>query len=232
MQKNKEKRLTPLFLKTISQKFDLAIIFFLNVSNFNLPGIDSLVECQNLLILDISGNVLTSLQGFDALTKLKKLNVAYNKISVLDPIKALKELEVFEAQGNSISEIEQVNSVRNLPRIRSIYFQEFDYSGQNPICRNSDYRETVKTINPRLKSLDGHRYGVPEMTMGDFGELNFNIQEYNSKEKWYAPDIKKAKVELFSDSDVQISKKENELKDALKDVHSRLNQTQSIHSLN
>ena len=45
-----ETKLTPLFLKTVSEKFDLQTIFILNLKEKKIQGgIGSLPECTNLL---------------------------------------------------------------------------------------------------------------------------------------------------------------------------------------
>ena len=49
-----DKKVTPLYLKTHTQKFDLLTIFLLDLSKKSLGALGSIVECTNLLMLDIS----------------------------------------------------------------------------------------------------------------------------------------------------------------------------------
>ncbi len=59
----KDSKLTPLYLKTVSQKFDLNTIFNLDLSNSGITSIGSLCECANLLMLDLSNNRISLLNG-------------------------------------------------------------------------------------------------------------------------------------------------------------------------
>lgn len=52
----KDRKLTPLFLKTFTQKFDLNTIFLLDLSKKGIGNVGSLPECTNLLMLDLSHN--------------------------------------------------------------------------------------------------------------------------------------------------------------------------------
>ena len=50
-----ETKLTPLYLQTASEKFDLQTIFIINLKGRNVQGgIGSLPECTNLANLDLS----------------------------------------------------------------------------------------------------------------------------------------------------------------------------------
>lgn len=77
----KDKKITPLYLKTFTQKFDLCTIFLLDLSKKGFGAIGSIPECLNLLMLDLSGNSIQVLTGIETLTNLKHLNISYNKIT-------------------------------------------------------------------------------------------------------------------------------------------------------
>jgi Leucine-rich repeat (LRR) protein len=77
----KDRKLTPLFLKTYTQKFDLMTIFLLDLSKKSLTAIGSLPECTNLLMLDLSYNGISVITGIESLINLKHLNLAYNKVT-------------------------------------------------------------------------------------------------------------------------------------------------------
>ena len=51
-----ETKITPLYVKTVAQKFDFNTILFLDLSKKNIFSIGCLPECENLLTLDLSGN--------------------------------------------------------------------------------------------------------------------------------------------------------------------------------
>jgi Leucine-rich repeat (LRR) protein len=77
----KERKLTPLFLKTFAQKFDLMTMFLLDLSKKGIGNIGSLPECQNLLMVDLSNNQLMVISGLEALINLKHINLSYNKLT-------------------------------------------------------------------------------------------------------------------------------------------------------
>lgn len=76
-----EKKVTPLYLKTHTQKFDLLTIFLLDLSKKGLSAIGSVNECTNLLMLDLSNNQIMVVTGIETLVNLKHLNLAYNKLT-------------------------------------------------------------------------------------------------------------------------------------------------------
>ena len=77
----RQKNLTPLFLKTMTQKFDLQTIFLLDLSKMGIGSVGSLPECTNLMMLDLSRNNLLVITGLESLTNLKHINLSYNKIT-------------------------------------------------------------------------------------------------------------------------------------------------------
>lgn len=77
----KEAKLTSLYLKTFSQKFDLNTIFQLDLSNQQITGIGDLPQCTNLVMLDLSNNKISLISGIGALVNIIHLNLAYNKLT-------------------------------------------------------------------------------------------------------------------------------------------------------
>ena len=89
-----ETKLTPLFLKTASEKFDLDTVFILNLKDRKIHGgIGSLPECTNLLQLDLSQNRITMLTGIDSLINLKIIDLSYNRLTSVDALKGCIKLE-------------------------------------------------------------------------------------------------------------------------------------------
>ncbi|KAL0210869.1 hypothetical protein P9112_009167 [Eukaryota sp. TZLM1-RC] len=88
---------------------------------------NSLVHFSNLLSLDLSRNVISSLSGLEPCTKLQHLNLYYNKISSLD----------------------EISKLRKNTRLQSLDLR------LNPICRLiPNYRIEVLLRIPWLSSLD------------------------------------------------------------------------------
>ena len=88
-----ETKLTPLYLQTAAEKFDLQTLFILDLKNKNVQGgIGSLPECTNLSNLDLSQNRITMLTGIDALVNLSVLDLSYNRLTTVDVLKGCKRL--------------------------------------------------------------------------------------------------------------------------------------------
>lgn len=91
-----ERKITPLYIKTVTQKFDLMTVFLLDLSKKGIQGIGSLPECGNLLMLDLSGNSISVLTGIEALLNLKYINLSFNKLVQIDALKGCAALERLE----------------------------------------------------------------------------------------------------------------------------------------
>ena len=125
----RENKVTPLYLKTLSQKFDLECIFLLDLSNQNIGNLGAIPECKNLLMLDLSRNQVGFINGLDACSKLNYLNLAYNRIASLESLLGCNDLTHLFLQGNSIRDYKTVEFLRNLPKLTHLHLQEFNFSG-------------------------------------------------------------------------------------------------------
>ena len=76
-----ETKITPLYIKTCSQKFDFLTVLYLDLSRKNIFSIGCLPELENLLTLDLSHNNLQGVSGIEKLKNLKMLRLSNNKIS-------------------------------------------------------------------------------------------------------------------------------------------------------
>ena len=98
-----ETKLTPLYIKTVSQKFDLDTVFMLDVSDRNIQGgVGNLGDCTNCGNVDLSKNRITMLTGIDTMINLKICNLSYNKLTSIDALKGCVKLEILFLQGNLI----------------------------------------------------------------------------------------------------------------------------------
>jgi len=84
-----ETKLTPLFVKTVAQKFDFKTIFLLEISNRNIAAIGAVQDCLNLITLDLSRNNLTNVNGLEKCVNIKILNLSYNKITTAAALSTL-----------------------------------------------------------------------------------------------------------------------------------------------
>jgi len=53
-----ETKLTPLYIKTFTEKFDFMTIFFMDLKNKGIVSLGAISDCRNLLTLDLSRNMI------------------------------------------------------------------------------------------------------------------------------------------------------------------------------
>ena len=172
-----EQKLTPLFLKTVSQKFDLETIFLINLSDKGIMGgVGSLGECTNLMHLDISKNRLTMLTGIEGCINLRVLDLSFNKLTTIDALKGCINIERLDLQGNLIKDCKPIDRISPyLTKLKNLYLQEFTGENGNPCCWTKAYRPAIKAAFPDLSSLDGQRLGAGELL--DMKELGIDGKE-------------------------------------------------------
>ena len=107
-----DKKLTPLFLKTAAEKFDLETIFILDLKDKNIQGgIGSLGECTNLMHLNLSRNRITMLTGMDLCVNLTILDLSFNKLSSIDALKGCINLDTLDLRGNMIKDLKPIERI-------------------------------------------------------------------------------------------------------------------------
>ena len=170
-----DKKLTPLYLKTAAEKFDLETIFILDLSDKNIQGgIGSLGECTNLMHLNLSKNRITMLTGMDTCISLTVLDLSFNKLTSIDALKGCVNLETLDLRGNLIKDLKPIERVApSLQKMTSIYLQGFTGEDANPCCSGNVYKPGMCKSFPKLSALDGQRLAVGWIDMKDLGiELN------------------------------------------------------------
>ena len=60
-----ETKLTPLYIKTYTEKFDFLTILFLDLKNKGIVSLGAIADCKNLQTLDLSSNMIQSLSGIE-----------------------------------------------------------------------------------------------------------------------------------------------------------------------
>lgn len=79
-----EGKITIPILKTITNKFSPAVMFTIVLTNQAITKIDALAECENVVILNLSGNTIQDLTPLCKLTQLKIIDLSDNSISSVD----------------------------------------------------------------------------------------------------------------------------------------------------
>lgn len=132
---NKLARLTQLELKanklTSTAGIHLPGLRKLYLGDNSIVNIEQLSRLQNLTILHLRNNKITSLDGFpETLTQLQYLNLRKNEVTTFSEVEKLKRL----------------------PMLRALILR------QNPVCYEESYRIEVLVLLRRLERLDQDVY--------------------------------------------------------------------------
>ena len=214
---------TPTFLKTLSNKFDIEIINILDISSFKLTNLGCICQCINLRYLDISNNDLNSLLGIESLTFLKRLHAANNAITSLDSLKKCHDLEFLDIQGNKIKNLENIYELSSLNNLSYLSLQEYNFTNPNPVCKIQNYRKSILDKLRYLISLDGHRRNWEVIALPETKEEENIKIEYNSSQHWYSKYPMNCDI-AFSNVNNCINKNVEDTRQYLKQVENKLTQ--------
>ncbi|XP_077565640.1 leucine-rich repeat and guanylate kinase domain-containing protein [Stigmatopora nigra] len=118
----------------------------------NISGLDHLP----LSYLNLRGNLLTSTEGLENLSRLQVLDLCLNHISSLVGLSNLHLLGSINLEKNQVSELEECKYIHNLLLLRDL-----NLFG-NPVQREPDYRLSVVFLLQHLTILDQERVTVEE----------------------------------------------------------------------
>jgi len=176
-----QQQLTPALIKSAANRFSLEIVIVLQLPVANIKDISALSECINLSHLDLAYNQVTRTKDLQNCTQLTYLNLTNNKISRVEGLSSCLKLRTVELQGNMIADFKFQNEFKNLEKLTSLYFQNFDFSEPNPICSESGYRGNVLLSLPQLKNLDGHRKKLPFIDKQNWEEFQVDEETLNAE---------------------------------------------------
>jgi hypothetical protein len=156
--------LSPAYLKSLTNKFDLEVIFHLNLSGCKLKDLKPLEECKGLLLLDISNNSINDLRPLSRLNKMVFLQADINMISDLAPLKGASSLARLSLVGNQVKAPKDTVLLNGLKELRTLSFMSLMGENPNPCCTDKTYRATVLKTLPALERLDGapRKSNLPE----------------------------------------------------------------------
>ncbi|XP_077989316.1 leucine-rich repeat-containing protein 61-like [Glandiceps talaboti] len=150
-------RITRQMLKTRSGEFDLESIPFLILKRQGIDDLGCIGECTTLHRLDLSYNDISQLRPLSTLKQLNYLNISGNRIVSLEPLKELENLKSLNIAGNLIGSIESLRCLGDLDDLEDLRLKDTINHLTNPICHNTQYKEKIMILLPRLKTLDGER---------------------------------------------------------------------------
>jgi len=185
-------QITPLYLKTLCNKFEVETIFILNISNQSVSSLGNIDECINLMMLDASSNGIKDITPLQKLTKLQVLKLGKNFVTSIDPLKDMTKLVQVDMHGNQVKNMKSLSCLSQNKWLTTVYFQLLNGTFKSPICEETNYRETVFDVIKSLKRLDGMKKGE-KCSTGELvrtkAELKYEIK--NSTDYWYAKDYPK-----------------------------------------
>jgi Leucine-rich repeat (LRR) protein len=118
-------------------------------------------DLQSLLLLDLSEQGITSLQGLENATHLQSLYVSSNFVTNLDPLLNLTELSWVDVSRNPISS-EVLDTIQALEN-RFVY-----------VSYDLDYDSTSAELDTNLETAISELYDLPKpITKGDLSKLDY-----------------------------------------------------------
>jgi hypothetical protein len=134
----------------ISRTVGLESLKFLSVLDLSFNNIKVIEGLDGLLIqeLNLEGNQLLTLNGFEKLDRLTTLNTAGNNIKSLSALSQCRELKNVDIRNNKIDHIRQVEFLIEIPWLDILILTG------NECCSKSQYRARVIYRLPNLKKLD------------------------------------------------------------------------------
>lgn len=112
----------------------------------------SAINIPSLTYLNMAGNKLASLGGFEALAVLSKLNVSGNQLPSLAGIGALGELSDLDASGNPIATTE---GLEGLGSLQSLNLNDTEVAGFDGLAASAlGSLKSLSLSNSKVESLD------------------------------------------------------------------------------
>ncbi|GBG29623.1 Dynein assembly factor 1, axonemal [Hondaea fermentalgiana] len=153
------------------------------------------LEC--LVTLDVSGNLLQSLEGLACLPALETLNAAKNRLSVAastEELTACPMLTSVDLRGNTIEDGEALLDVlARVPKLSAMYLQG------NPCVRSlKHYRKAIVARFEKLTYLDERPVDAKEKTFARAWASGGQESEAAARQEWKANEAEKARARVAS----------------------------------
>lgn len=129
-------------------------MFTIVLPNQAISRIDALAECQNVVILNLSGNTIQDLTPLSNLKQLKIVDVSDNSIANVDCFQGNQELVNLKLEGNMVKGTDNLKALQSCIKLRNLHLQTLGADGQNPICQLNNYRENLLGFLTQVTRLD------------------------------------------------------------------------------
>ena len=120
----------------------------LTLTRCNLTSLSILSCMKSLKLLNVSDNLLKSLEGIQNHTSLTELYANNNQLTSLQELKTLKTLKILSLAFNVLTDISELQYLR-----RNINLANLRLFG-NPVCVAKDYSTTINLVLEKVRQID------------------------------------------------------------------------------
>jgi len=149
----------------------------LDLSSNLIQTIENLSQLARLRTLNLSCNRIRQVSGLGGLHSLVSLDLSYNCLEKLEGFLEVHgpqyQLRCINLHGNQIASANEVFScLSGCQSLQTLTISNQSSSGSNPLCRDTDYMAKIFTHLPQLAQLDGHdAQGRPAESDSDLADV-------------------------------------------------------------
>lgn len=107
----------------------------LDLSYNSLTAITPLYTLQNLILLNLQNNAITSVEGITKLNHISELNISYNQIQDITPLADCDSLTKLDISNNQIADIQGLSSLKSITHLNFSYNQVSDLPKFDKTCK-------------------------------------------------------------------------------------------------
>uniref|UniRef100_A0A7I4E439 Leucine-rich repeat and coiled-coil domain-containing protein 1 n=1 Tax=Physcomitrium patens TaxID=3218 RepID=A0A7I4E439_PHYPA len=132
----------------------------LNLSSNKITLMEGLSQLKSLRVLNLSNNRIKEIKGLKGLVSIRKLILSHNQISLLGGLSSLQgpsySLQYLDLRDNLVECLSELWMLGGLSHLEELVLQCGGYT--NPVCKANEYRLTLFSVAPHIRSLDGSSF--------------------------------------------------------------------------
>jgi Leucine-rich repeat (LRR) protein len=127
----------------------------LSIQSNRLTTLNGLSSLKNLEELYVAHNAITDLSGLESNTDLRVLEFSNNQVSKLEHLSHLKNLEELWASNNQLSSFDEVErELKDKENLKTVYFEGNPLQTKGPVV----YRNKVRLAIPHIMQIDASKF--------------------------------------------------------------------------
>lgn len=129
----------------------------INLTGNNIEEIKGFDTFKNLQILNLSNNRITKIENLDKLQNLKKLFLSFNRIKKIENLDNFRNLEILSLYNNQIENIEEVRNLLNkklFPKLKHLVIDENPFEKKLKNIKFGGYVNNLETLRNYFKLED------------------------------------------------------------------------------